>query len=171
MFSTLFAPFIEFSHKFHLLISPTDQQVVSTSPNLTIVVSQETIGRYLCKASVPGFPDIGEQATVYLKGPPTITSSRRQFGTPGETIRVECIAFSIPKARHVSWTFNGRDINSTFEDDFSVHEDPLPFGIKSTLIVRLSALKHFGRYNCTVINDYGYDILEIELNGESKCKL
>lgn len=71
----------------------------------------------------------------------------------------------------MSWTFNGRDINSTFEDDFSVQEDPLPFGIKSTLTVRSSGLKHFGRYNCTVINDYGYDILEIELNGESKCKL
>lgn len=148
-----------------------DQQVVSTSPNLTIAVSQESIGRYLCKASVPGFPDIGEQATVYLKGPPTIKSSRRQFGTPGETVRVECLAFSIPKARHVSWTFNGRDINSTFEDDFSVQEEPLSFGIKSTLMLRQSALKHFGRYNCTVINDYGYDILEIELNGESKCKL
>lgn len=84
---------------------------------------------------------------------------------------MECIAFSIPRARHVGWTFNGREINSTFEDDFSIQEDPLPFGIKSTLVVRRSSLKHFGRYNCTVINDYGYDIQEIELNGESKCKL
>jgi Immunoglobulin domain len=134
-------------------------------------VSQETIGRYLCKASVPGFADIAEQSTVYLKGPPTITSSRRQFGTPGEAARVECIAFSIPKARHVVWTFNGREINNTLEDEFSMHEELLPFGIKSTLAVRPSAPKHFGRYNCTVINDYGYDILEIELNGESKCKL
>jgi hypothetical protein len=150
---------------------PFPQQVVSTSTNLTIRVSQETIGRYLCKASVPGFPDISEQATVYLKGPPTITSSRRQFGTVGETARVECIAFSIPKARHVGWTFNGREINGTLDDDFSIQEDPLPFGIRSTLVLRRSALKHFGRYNCTVINEYGYDIQEIELNGESKCKL
>lgn len=147
------------------------QQVVSTSTNLTITVSQETIGRYLCKASVPGFPDIAEQATVYLKGTPAITSSRRQFGTPGETVRVECIAFSVPKARHVAWTFNGREINGTFEDDFSIHEDMLPFGIKSTLVVRRSALKHFGRYNCTVYNEYGSDYQEIELNGETKCKL
>ncbi|CRK89536.1 CLUMA_CG003280, isoform A [Clunio marinus] len=143
-------------------------RVVSTSPNLTIIVSKETIGRYLCKASVPGFPDIGETATVYLKGPPTITSSRRQFGTPGEGVRIECIAFSIPKARHVGWTINGREINSTFEDDFDIREDQLAFGIKSTLIIRKSSAKHFSRYNCTVINDCGYDIQEIELNGESK---
>ena len=147
------------------------QQVVSTSPNLTVVVSQDTIGRYLCKASVPGFPDISEQATVYVKGSPTITSSRRQFGTPGDTTRVECIAFSIPKARHVGWTYNGKEINNTFDDEFSIHEEPLPYGIRSTLVIQRSAPKHFGRYNCTVINEYGYDILEIELNGESKCKL
>jgi len=144
---------------------------VSTSPNLTITVTQETIGRYFCKASVPAFPDIVEQATVYLKGPPTITSTRRQFGTPGEAVKIECIAFSIPKARHVGWSLNGRDINATFEENFSVAEEPLAFGIKSTLLIRQSTLRHFGRYNCTVINDYGYDILEIELNGESKCEL
>lgn len=146
-------------------------QVAGTSPNLTITVSQETIGRYFCKASVEGFPDIVEQATIYLKGPPAITSARRQFGTPGELVTIECIAFSIPKARHISWTVNGRDINSTNEENFSTIEDQLPFGIKSTLVIRQSATKHFVRYNCTVINDYGYDILEIELNGESKCKL
>lgn len=150
------------------------QQVVATTTNLTIIVSHDTVGRYLCKASVPGFPDIIEQATVYLKGPPTISSSRRQFGTPGEMSRVECIAFSIPKARHVGWTFNGREINvngTSVDDEFSIEEEPLPFGIKSTLIIRQSAMRHFGRYNCTVINDYGYDVMEIELNGESKCEL
>lgn len=87
--------------------------------------------------------------------------------------KVECIASSIPKARHVGWTFNGKEINVTSnnEDEFSIEEDQLPFGIKSTLIIRHSGMRHFGRYNCTVINDYGYDVLEIELNGESKCEL
>lgn len=134
-------------------------------------MNQETIGRYFCKATVNGFPEIGEQATVYLKGPPAITSTKRQFGIPGDTSRIECIAFSIPKARHVSWTYNGMSINSSSDENFSVLEDPLPYGIKSTLVIKESGTKHFGRYNCTVINDYGYDILEIELNGESRCKL
>lgn len=146
-------------------------QVVSTSPNLSITVNQDTIGRYFCKASVPGYADIIEQATVYLKGAPTITSARRQFGTPGESVALECIAFSIPKARFVSWSFNGHDINNASNELFRIQEETLPYGIKSTLVIERSALKHFGHYNCTVINDYGSDILEIELNGESKCKL
>jgi hypothetical protein len=165
MISFLFDP-INYYH------SNAIPQVVSTSPNLTLTVTQETIGGYFCKASVPGYADIVEQATVYLKGVPTITSARRQFGTPGDAVHVECIAFSIPKARFVSWSFNGRDINNASGDEFKIHEEPLPYGVKSTLVIeRSSASRHFGRYNCTVINDYGSDLLEIELNGESKCKL
>lgn len=145
---------------------------MSTSSNLSITVNQDTIGRYFCKASVPGYADIIEQATVYLKGPPTITSARRQFGMPGEVTTLECIAFSIPKARFVSWSFNGHDINNASnENEFRIKEEMLAYGVKSTLVIERSALKHFGHYNCTVINDYGSDILEIELNGESKCKL
>lgn len=136
-----------------------------------MIVTQDTIGGYFCKASVPGYPDIVEQATVYLKGVPTITSARRQFGTPGDVVQIECIAFSIPKARFVSWSFNGRDINNASSDEFKIQEETLPYGVKSTLVIERSVAKHFGRYNCTVINDYGSDLLEIELNGESKCEL
>lgn len=146
------------------------ERVVGTSSNLTVTVSQETSGRYYCKASVMGFPEIGAEASVYLKGPPEIKSSHRQFGISGDNVRIECIAFSVPKARHVSWTFNGREINTSNDQDYSILEDPLPEGIKSTLIIRESHNKHFGRYNCTVVNDYGNDYLEIDLVSQSKCQ-
>ena len=142
---------------------------MSTSSNLTVVVSENTIGGYFCKASVPGYADIIEQATIYLKGAPTITSTRRQFGTLGDSARIECVAFSIPKARFVIWSFKGHDINNS-SNEFQIQEDALPFGVKSTLIIKRSELKHFGHYNCTVINDYGSDIVDIELNAENKCK-
>ncbi|XP_055682496.1 irregular chiasm C-roughest protein-like [Lutzomyia longipalpis] len=141
---------------------PTDR-VVRTSSNFTTTVTQETAGRYYCKASVMGFPEIGAEATVYLKGPPVISSSQRQHGIVGDNARLECVAFSVPKARHVSWTFNGREINTSNDQDYSILEDPLPEGIKSTLIIRESQSRHFGRYNCTVVNDYGNDVLEIDL--------
>jgi hypothetical protein len=131
-------------------------------------VTPETAGRYYCKATVMGFPEIGAEATIFLKGPPSITSTRRQYGTPGDVAKIECIAFSIPKARHVSWSYNGHELNVSSDDDFQIMEDYLPFGVKSTLLIRESNTKHFGRYNCTVLNDYGSDILEIELTGESK---
>lgn len=43
-------------------------RVVSTNPNLSIRVDADTAGRYFCKAQVPGFPEIGAEAAVYLKG-------------------------------------------------------------------------------------------------------
>ena len=109
------------------------------------------------------FPEIVSTASVYLKGPPSITSARRQYGIIGDNTRIECVAFSVPKARHVSWTFMGREINPNNDPDYSILEDPLPEGIKSTLIIRESQSKHFGYYNCTVVNEHGNDILEIEL--------
>lgn len=115
-----------------------------------------------------GFQEIGAEATIYLKGPPSISSPRRQFGITGDNARLECVSFSVPKARHVSWTFNGREINTSNDQDYSILEDPLPEGIKSTLIIRESQSKHFGRYNCTVVNDYGNDVLEIDLLAQSK---
>lgn len=171
-----------------------------------------------------GFAEISATATVFLKGPPTITSARRQYGTTGMNTRIECTAFSVPKvnsvlnvvhkfyvelqtilsvigiwiffmhnyllrlstlhrslfihfiiiigivdfdrslqARHVSWTFMGREINANNNPDYSIIEELLPEGIKSILIIRESQTKHFGSYNCTVVNEHGNDIMEIEL--------
>lgn len=41
-------------------------------------------------------------------------------------------------------------------------------GVKSTLIIRDSQSYHYGKYNCTVVNDYGNDVLEITLQPQSK---
>lgn len=47
-------------------------------------------------------------------------------------------------------------------------EDNLPHGIKSTLIVRESQSRHFGVYNCSVVNAYGMDWAEILLKAQSE---
>lgn len=117
-----------------------------------------------------GFPEIGTDATAYVKGAPTIRSSRRQFAIQGDTARIECIAISVPRAKQVIWTFNGHEINTSNNHDYSILEDQLPEGVKSTLIVRESMAKNFGRYNCTVVNEYGSDALEIELMAQSKYR-
>ncbi|XP_046675352.1 irregular chiasm C-roughest protein isoform X2 [Homalodisca vitripennis] len=144
-------------------------RVVSTSPNLTVTIAHDTAGRYFCRATVPGFPDIGAEATVYMKGPPTIISHRTQFGIPGDNVRLECSAFSIPTPQKVVWSFKGEDVGS--DQDYSVLEDPLTDGIKSTLIIRESRLEHFGIYNCTVSNPYGSDVVEITLKAQKSFPL
>lgn len=145
---------------FPLIDSP---QVVGSHPNLTLRVASETAGRYYCKASVIGFPEIVAFAAVFLKGPPKIQSPRRQYGVVGDSTRIECIAFSVPKARHVSWTFKGLEIVASSNTDYTILEEPVPDGVKSTLVIRDSQSKNFGAYNCTVVNELGNDVLEIEL--------
>lgn len=78
-----------------------------------------------------------------------------------------------------NWRIIQNDIQSGLHDIFlyfhdvyslfvQVLEDPLPEGIKSTLIIRESRLEHFGVYNCTVSNQYGSDMVEIVLKAQSK---
>jgi hypothetical protein len=111
---------------------------------------------------------IEAETNIYLKGPPSITSTKKQFGIPGETVQIECVAFSIPKARHMRWSYNGREINTIQDEDYTILEEITSFGLKSTLVVRDSDSKHFGRYNCSVTNDYGHDNVEIVLSGLRK---
>jgi len=149
---------------------PSDR-VVGTSTNLTFSVSNETAGRYYCKANVPGYAEISADAYVYLKGSPAIGSQRTQYGLVGDTARIECFASSVPRARHVSWTFNGQEISSESGHDYSILVDAVPGGVKSTLIIRDSQAYHYGKYNCTVVNDYGNDVAEIQLQAKSEYPL
>ncbi|KAM8721568.1 hypothetical protein ACLKA7_007449 [Drosophila subpalustris] len=149
---------------------PSDR-VVGTSSNLTFSVSNETAGRYYCKANVPGYAEISADAYVYLKGSPSISSPRSQYGLVGDTARIECFASSVPRARHVSWTFNGQEISSESGHDYSILVDAVPGGVKSTLIIRDSQTYHYGKYNCTVVNDYGNDVAEIQLQAKKSVSL
>lgn len=65
----------------------------------------------------------------------------------------------------VLWSYKGEDI-SAFHD-YSVLEEHLTEGIKSIMIIRDSKAEHFGTYNCTIINSYGSDSLDITLRAQS----
>ncbi|XP_023718816.1 irregular chiasm C-roughest protein isoform X1 [Cryptotermes secundus] len=145
-------------------------KVVGTSANLTLDVDANTAGRYYCKASVMGFPEVGAEAAIYLKGPPSIVSHRTQFGIQGDNVRLECVAFSIPKPEHVMWTYKGNEVDAD-DKDYTILEDPLPEGIKSTLVIRESQQQHFGAYNCSVTNPYGSDVVEINLKPQKTFPL
>uniref|UniRef100_A0A182KDT0 Ig-like domain-containing protein n=1 Tax=Anopheles christyi TaxID=43041 RepID=A0A182KDT0_9DIPT len=148
-----------------LWIHEPSDQVVSSAANVTLVVTGSTAGRYYCKASVQGFAEVEADATVYLRGPPAISSPRQQYGTVHDSAQLECVALSIPRPRHVMWSFNGREINVSAEPsaaEYRTLDSPIPNGVRSTLIIHHCQREHFGRYNCTVVNDYGIDYLEID---------
>lgn len=81
----------------------------------------------------------------------------------GDTTQLECSAISIPRARHVSWSYLGREINGIGDPEFSILEETTDQEIKSTLIIRNTQVRHFDKYNCSVVNDYGTDVLQVEL--------
>ncbi|XP_037938622.1 irregular chiasm C-roughest protein [Teleopsis dalmanni] len=146
-------------------ISENSDKVVGTTGNISIRVSSDTAGRYFCKAAVSGFPEIGAEATVYIKRAPIITSHKVQFGAVGNRAKIDCLAFCIPKADHILWSYEGKIINMTSADPdvYIFEENHLPEGVRAALIIKESQNNHYGKYNCTVINSYGSDSLLITL--------
>ncbi|XP_030568360.1 irregular chiasm C-roughest protein [Drosophila novamexicana] len=146
-------------------INENSDQIVGRAPELKLKVSSETAGRYFCKAVVNGFPEIGAEATVYVKRAPIITSHKVQFGAVGSRAKIDCLAFSIPKAEHILWSFEGKLINmsSADPDIYIFEEHHLPEGVRAALIIKESRSTHYGKYNCTIINSYGGDSLVITL--------
>ncbi|CAH2987448.1 unnamed protein product [Chilo suppressalis] len=140
------------------------EQVRAKTSTHTVYVTNSTAGRYICKASVEGFPEIEAEAMVFIKGAPKILSNRTQFGSEGENARVECLALSVPKPDDIRWYFEGREISAVHDPDYATLEESLPDGtISSTLVIRASQSKHYGTYSCSVTNEYGNDNAAIAL--------
>ncbi|CAG9572924.1 unnamed protein product [Danaus chrysippus] len=131
-------------------------QVKGKAAKFSVMVNENTAGRYICKATVDGYPDIESEAIIFIKGPPKILSNRTQSGTEGETVRVECSSLCVPKPDDIRWYFEGREISAILDPDYATLLETLPDGItKSSLVIRSSQSKHYGVYNCSVTNEYG----------------
>ncbi len=94
--------------------------MVSKSRNLTIRVSEETTGKYYCRAVTIGFPEITAEAYVYIKGKPVIRQHPNHFGMLGDTVRLDCNIYSIPKPDKITWSFNSREIGLDSEEGYQV---------------------------------------------------
>jgi hypothetical protein len=117
------------------------------------MTSDDLAGRYYCKASVMGFPEVGAEATVYLKGRPTIISHRTQFGIPGDTARVECSAFSIPPPEKVTWSYRGEEIGVGSSDDYSVSYIHLYFILLTSRVREIVPIPIFILQHDTMYSD------------------
>nr|XP_018900895.1 PREDICTED: irregular chiasm C-roughest protein-like isoform X1 [Bemisia tabaci] len=145
--------------------------IVGSSANLSIIATSDKAGRYTCQATVRGFPPIEADATVILKGPPTIVSHRLQFGVPGDSVELECIAYSIPPPQKFVWMHNGQELDLSTSGDYVEMKEHIPGGIKSKLTVREAQQYNFGVYNCSVSNQYGSDTFEIILKPQKNFPL
>ncbi|XP_038217258.1 irregular chiasm C-roughest protein-like isoform X2 [Zerene cesonia] len=146
--------------------------IVGKSSNLSLTITKQSAGQYWCRASIDGRKDIEAAAMVYVKGPPKITSNQTQYGIEGDSVRIECISFSVPKPDLVIWAYEGNEINSFHNQEYVFLEETLADRLtKSTLIIRDSQARHFGSYNCTVSNAYGVDSMQINLLADKSSSL
>lgn len=90
--------------------------MIGKSTNLTIVVSREATGRYYCRAHVPGFTDISAEAYVRMNSRPSIQKNGIQYGMLGDSVRLECSAYSVPLPEKTVWSFNGQEIGPNHQD-------------------------------------------------------
>ena len=75
-------------------------RVVGVKKTLKFKLADDTAGKYYCRVSVQGYPEISVSATVYMKGPPSIqnkASQAVQISKEGETANLVCKSFAIPK--------------------------------------------------------------------------
>ncbi|CAG4974956.1 unnamed protein product [Colias eurytheme] len=146
--------------------------IVGKSSNLSLTITKQSAGQYWCRASIDGRKDIEAAAMVYVKGPPKIISNQTQYGVEGDSVRIECISFSVPKPDLVMWAYEGNEINSFHNQEYVFLEETLADRLtKSTLIIRDSQARHFGSYNCTVSNAYGVDSMQINLLPDKSSSL
>lgn len=136
-------------------------RVVGVSETLHVLALNETAGRYYCKAHSAGFTEISAEALIILKGPPKILSPHDQYPLDALTHELECIALAVPKAKHISWAFNGILIDADKEFEYSIRENISHNHVKSVLHIEQVRPSNYGTYTCTVINKYGSDALDI----------
>ncbi|EGI57181.1 Kin of IRRE-like protein 1 [Acromyrmex echinatior] len=143
-------------------------RMVANSPNISVVVSSDTAGRYYCKARVHGFPELTGHANIYIRAPPSIVSQRIQYVPDEGVVKVKCTAISVPKAESVVWSFAGRELNFTSNNTpFYVQEEYAAERVVSTVTLLDPISTYFGDYNCTVTNSFGTDSVIIKLTAHT----
>ncbi|XP_050438792.1 irregular chiasm C-roughest protein-like isoform X2 [Adelges cooleyi] len=144
-------------------------KVVGTLPTLLVLVSASTAGRYFCRATTQGFGEIGADMSVVLKSPPVIITKSVQYGVVGDTVRIDCIAYSVPVADRIVWTYQGTELGVPGQKYYTILEEMVEGGeaVKSILVIKDTRIEHFGTYNCTASNVYGVDSFNITLKAKN----
>ena len=136
-------------------------QVIGYSSNLTIFITNTTVGPYTCQVTVGGYDSIEYSATVYQQGPPVILEYEYEY--IGDTIEIVCEAVSIP-APGIEWKYNNHIITSDIEHYTVITLNLDKNKVFSTLIIKDSVQSDFGDYNCSASNSYGQDTAVIHLH-------
>ncbi|CAJ0925843.1 unnamed protein product [Ranitomeya imitator] len=139
--------------------------VLSNSNQLFLKsVSQEDAGQYVCKAIVPRI-GVGErEVTLFVNGPPMITSEGVQYAVRGGVGKVECFIGSTPPPDRIAWAWKERYLEIGTMDRYTVERTKTENGVRSILTITGIMESDFQTsYNCTAWNTFGSGTAIIKL--------
>ncbi|NXC23042.1 KIRR1 protein, partial [Corythaeola cristata] len=140
-------------------------QVLSNSNQLYLkAVTQADAGQYVCKAIVPRI-GVGErEVTLFVNGPPIISSEAVQYAVRGDRGKVECFIGSTPPPDRIAWAWKENILEAGTLERYTVERTNTGSGVLSTLTINNVMDADFQtRYNCTAWNSFGPGTAIIQL--------
>ncbi|XP_056366597.1 kin of IRRE-like protein 1 [Oenanthe melanoleuca] len=139
--------------------------VLSNSNQLYLKsVTQADAGQYVCKAIVPRI-GVGErEVTLFVNGPPIISSEPVQYAARGDRGKVECFIGSTPPPDRIAWAWQENVLEAGTLERYTVERSNTGSGVLSTLTINNVMDADFQtRYNCTAWNSFGPGTAIIQL--------
>ncbi|KAM6395214.1 kin of IRRE-like protein 1 isoform 1-T1 [Rhynochetos jubatus] len=139
--------------------------VLSNSNQLYLKsVTQADAGQYVCKAIVPRI-GVGErEVTLFVNGPPIISSEAVQYAARGDRGKVECFIGSTPPPDRIAWAWKENILEAGTLERYTVERTNTGAGVLSTLTINNVMDADFQtRYNCTAWNSFGPGTAIIQL--------
>ncbi|NXS85914.1 KIRR1 protein, partial [Erpornis zantholeuca] len=139
--------------------------VLSNSNQLYLKsVTQADAGQYVCKAIVPRI-GVGErEVTLFVNGPPIISSEPVQYAARGDRGKVECFIGSTPPPDRIAWAWKENILEAGTLERYTVERSNTGRGVLSTLTINNVMDADFQtRYNCTAWNSFGPGTAIIQL--------
>ncbi|KAM6309523.1 kin of IRRE-like protein 1, partial [Podargus strigoides] len=139
--------------------------VLSNSNQLYLKsVTQADAGQYVCKAIVPRI-GVGErEVTLFVNGPPIISSEAVQYAARGDRGKVECFIGSTPPPDRIAWAWKENVLEAGTLERYTVERTNTGSGVLSTLTINnVMDVDFQTRYNCTAWNSFGPGTAIIQL--------
>jgi hemicentin len=103
---------------------------------------------------------VGQQAPIFTQAPPKFIQMKT-----GEKLTIECTAKGHPPPK-ITWLRDGKILSN--KDGFEIRHDEKTG--HSAFIIPMGTVKHTGKYECRVENQYGTHSAEITIDVTRTCK-
>ncbi|XP_069491521.1 kin of IRRE-like protein 1 isoform X2 [Ambystoma mexicanum] len=142
--------------------------VLSNSNQLHLKsVNQNDAGQYICKAIVPRIGVGEKEVSLFVNGPPIISSEPIQYAQRGDRGKVKCFIGSTPPPDRIAWAWKENFLEVGTLERYTVERTNTGSGVLSTLSINNVMETDFQtQYNCTAWNIFGPGTAIIQLEAK-----